>query len=190
MVDHFMNASGQNDKAFIDDNPTLLIQTIKSYLKSNRKLCLFGVSYAILDFAMNHGPIEDHILIIETGGMKGRGKEMVKEELHKQILKGFPNASIHSEYGMTELQSQFYARDGMNFMMPFSAQVHISEINDPFSKRKEGKTGLINIIDLANLDTISFIETQDIGKLDAEGRLQIMGRLDHSDIRGCNLLYV
>ena len=147
---------------------------------------IFGVSYALLDLAAI-GLDLSKALIIETGGMKGRGKEMTKEELQLEIRNGLNVDFVSSEYGMTELLSQSYSKQDGLFEMPNWMNILIRDINDPFSYIEDGKTGGINVIDLANIYSCSFIATQDLGKIEQE-KLKIMGRFDNADIRGCNLL--
>lgn len=155
-------------------------------LKMGKQVIIFGVSYALLDLAEKELDLEKAI-IIETGGMKGRRKEISKNEMHTILRNGFNGAQISSEYGMTELLSQAYSnRDGL-FETHHWMKVLIRQTNDPFSYVKDGKTGGINIIDLANLYSCSFIATQDLGKKQGN-YFEIMGRFDHSDLRGCNLL--
>ena len=157
------------------------------------KVILLGVSYALLDmvekFNLNtYGQNMPQFMVMETGGMKGRRKEMVKEELHNILCKGFGVESIHSEYGMTELLSQAYSKGGGIFSCPPWMQIKIRDVNDPFCLLEEGKSGGINIIDLANIYSCSFIETQDLGKIYENRSFEILGRFDNSDVRGCNLM--
>ncbi len=149
------------------------------------KYILFGVSYALLDLKLNFNGLD--LILIETGGMKGRRKEITREELHQIIKNQTGIEKIWSEYGMTELQSQAYGLDG-HFSFPPWGRVLIREVNDPFSYLNEEKIGGINIIDLANIETCSFIETKDLGKLHENGTFEVLGRFDNSEIRGCNLL--
>jgi hypothetical protein len=127
-------------------------------------------------------------MVFETGGMKGRRKEVTRDELHDQLCKAFSVDQIYSEYGMTELLSQAYLRDDKGFLCPPWMKVIVRDITDPFTKGLLSQTGGINVIDLANWNTISFIETEDLGRVSAEGSFEVMGRLDNSDVRGCNLL--
>jgi hypothetical protein len=147
---------------------------------------LFGVSYALLDFA-DLKPDLQGVTIIETGGMKGRRQEMTKEELHAALCNGFNVSTIASEYGMCELLSQAYSDVAGCFELPNWMRFSLREVNDPFARVASGKTGGVNIIDLANIYSCSFIETQDLGR-NIAGKLKLMGRFDQSDIRGCNLL--
>ena len=161
------------------------VDDIESALKyDNDDIILIGVSYALLDFIKKiNSPT--HAIIIETGGMKGRRKEMIRKELHQYLKKGFKQSYICSEYGMTELFSQAYGKNGI-FTFPNWAKVIIRDINDPFCYI-EGHIGGINIIDLANVDTCAFIETQDLGRSFGY-QFEVLGRIDNSDIRGCSLL--
>jgi phenylacetate-coenzyme A ligase PaaK-like adenylate-forming protein len=165
------------------------LRSLLSLLKQqNQKTVLFGVAYALLDFAELHPPTWNNLYVIETGGMKGRRKEMVRDELHEEIRNNWPVLHLHSEYGMTELMSQAYYDDNKSFVCPPWMQLKIRDTTDPFCYLDVNKTGGINIIDLANLDSCSFIATQDLGKRFNNGRFEVLGRFDHSDIRGCNLL--
>lgn len=150
---------------------------------------LLGVSYALLDLADTYtGPALKHTTIMETGGMKGKRREMVREELHAHLCHKFGTNSIHSEYGMTELMSQAYSKGNGLFHCPPWMQVVITEANDPGSLCPAGKTGRINITDLGNLYSCSFLATDDLGKLHADGSFEVLGRFDFSDTRGCNLM--
>ncbi|MGZ3834129.1 MAG: acyl transferase, partial [Mucilaginibacter sp.] len=149
---------------------------------------LIGVTFALLDF-VEHYPMDfPELIIMETGGMKGRRKEMIREELHHTLCKGFGVDTIHSEYGMTELLSQAYSKGHGIFNCPPWMKVITRDTNDPISPLDNDKTGGINVIDLANINSCSFIATQDLGKVYADGSFEVLGRFDDSDIRGCNLL--
>ena len=156
------------------------------YLKnSNDKKILFGVTFALLDFAESNAHLKNTI-IIETGGMKGKREELTRQQLHQKLSDAF-KCKIHSEYGMTELLSQAYNSDGKNFVSPNWLQILVRDANDPFDIKTSGK-GAINIIDLANLHSCSFIATDDIGFVHKDRSFEVSGRLDNSDLRGCNLL--
>lgn len=155
---------------------------------SGQKTLLLGVTFALLDFAEQFPLDFPELIVMETGGMKGRKKEMVRDEVHQVLKKGFGVRAIHSEYGMTELLSQAYSKGEGIFDSPPWMKVLIRDPNDPLSLTGNGKTGGINVIDLANLDSCAFIATQDLGKTHANGSFEVLGRFDHSDIRGCNLL--
>ena len=149
---------------------------------------LIGVSFALWDLAERFPMDLGNTIIMETGGMKGRRKEITRRELHHIFQKAFKVDTIHSEYGMTELLSQAYSKGAGIFQPSIRMRVLTREITDPFQSLKIGKTGALNIIDLANLDTISFIATDDLGRVYEDGSFEVLGRLDASDLRGCNLL--
>lgn len=158
-------------------------------LKANRKpTLLIGVTFALLDFVEQHQINFPELMVMETGGMKGRRKEMIREELHSLLCNGFGVEAIHSEYGMTELLSQAYSKGEGVFACPPWMRIMIRDTNDPLSLVAENKTGGINVIDLANINSCSFIATQDLGKLSSNGEFEVLGRFDNADIRGCNLL--
>ena len=156
--------------------------------KNEQKTILFGVSFALLDLAEKYEIDLSNVIIMETGGMKGRRKELTREELHKVYKKSFNVSEIHSEYGMTELLSQAYSKGNGIFKTPNWMKIFIRDINDPFSLIENNKTGGINVIDLANIDSCSFIATQDLGKKNNNGEFEVLGRFDDSDLRGCNML--
>ncbi|MCB2219675.1 MAG: acyl transferase [Bacteroidetes bacterium] len=159
------------------------------YLKqSSKKTILLGVSFALLDLAEVKMVNNPELVVMETGGMKGRRKEIVREELHHILKTGFGVETIHSEYGMTEMLTQAYSQGEGRFRMPPWANILIRDTNDPLSLMSHGKTGGINVIDLANLYSCSFIATQDLGKTHPDGSFEVLGRFDTSDIRGCNLM--
>lgn len=149
---------------------------------------LLGVSYALLDVAEKHSPDLSGTVIMETGGMKGKRDEIPKDEFHKLLCKAFSVKEIHSEYGMAELTSQAYSHSTGMFAAPPWMKVVIRDLNDPFEILSAGRTGGINIIDLANISSCAFIQTQDIGVIDEAGDFAVLGRADRSEIRGCNLL--
>lgn len=186
MVDHLIKESGHPLSGFYLFNPKELINVIEKSKKENRQVVLFGVSYALLDFADYNVDLEG-VKVIETGGMKGRRKEMIKDELHEVLKKKFKICAIYSEYGMTELMSQAYTDGTTFFQTPPWMKIRIRDINDPLEFIGENKTGGVNVIDLANLFSCSFIATDDLGSL-SENKFKILGRFDSSDIRGCNLL--
>lgn len=161
---------------------------LKKEENKEKKNLLLGVTYALLDLAEEHKLKLENTIVMETGGMKGKRREMVREELHEALCKGFGVDAIHSEYGMTELLSQAYSKGNGIFNCPPWMQVMIRDTNDPFTFLPENKTGGINVIDLANINSCSFISTQDLGKKYSDGSFEVLGRFDNSDIRGCNLL--
>ena len=188
MVNHLIKCSkNQNSGFYLNDLDTLLIN-IKLAKKQNKKVMLFGVSYALMDLAEQAVDLSD-VYVIETGGMKGRRQEMPKEALHEFLRKGLNLDAIYSEYGMTELLSQAYCKNAQPFTTPPWMKVLIREANDPFTFLSENslKSGGVSVIDLANLYSCAFIHTQDLGRYEGNG-FQLLGRFDHSDIRGCNQL--
>lgn len=187
MVNRLMEASEDTRSSFILSELNKLDELYHSAIKDGKEPVLFGVSYALLDLCELDKKYPK-LKIIETGGMKGRRKELTKQELHDIIREKLDPASVCSEYGMTELLSQAYSRGPVNFESPNWMKVLVREVDDPFAYEAYGKTGGINVIDLANIYSCSFIATQDLGKLYADGTFDILGRFDHSDIRGCNLL--
>ncbi|MGL1885960.1 MAG: acyl transferase [Reichenbachiella sp.] len=188
MVDYFMSQSNSVSGGYYLDDFVKLERDLKSCLGQGKKVFLFGVGYSLLDFSENVIGDLDGLTIIETGGMKGRREEMTKEEFYTFMQRKMGDVSIHSEYGMTELFSQAYSLGGAKYKLPVHMRVKIREVNDPFSEVKIGKTGGINIIDLANVDSCAFIETKDLGRSNEDLTFEILGRIDNSDIRGCNLL--
>lgn len=161
---------------------------LKKLKAENKKIFLLGVTYALLDLAEEHPMQLGDMIVMETGGMKGKRKEMIREELHELLCNGLGVDKIHSEYGMTELLSQAYSRGNGIFRCPPWMKVLIRDTDDPLSVIGTGKTGGINVIDLANLNSCCFIATQDLGKVYDDGSFEVLGRFDNSDIRGCNLM--
>lgn len=188
MVDQLIRDTRNQDSGFYLDNYTDLVSKLKRLDALGKKTILLGVSYALLDLIEQESFDLKHTIIMETGGMKGRRREMVKEELHQVLKKGFGVDHIHSEYGMTELLSQGYSKGNGIFETPPWMKVLIRDATDPLSLVPAGQTGGINVIDLFNVHSCAFIATQDLGKIKGENTFEIMGRFDHSDIRGCNLL--
>ncbi len=186
MVDHLIRATKHPLSGFLLNSLDEIQRRYKLAIESNKEVVIFGVSYALLDLAEQNVDLSK-ARIIETGGMKGRRKELTKEELHEELKKGLNVPFISSEYGMTELLSQGYSNANGLFEHPSWMKILIREMNDPFSYVEHGKTGGINVIDLANINSCSFIATQDLGKLE-DGKFKIMGRFDNADLRGCNLL--
>lgn len=186
MVDELIQQTESNLSGFFLNEFDEIIQRYEQAISQGKKVVLFGVAYSLLDFCAI-SPNLSEATIIETGGMKGRRKELTKEELHTELKKGLNCLNISSEYGMTELLSQGYSIENGIFQTPPWMKVLLRQVNDPFSKIDQKKSGGINIIDLANLYSCSFIETQDLGKIHQNG-FEIIGRFDHSDLRGCNLL--
>ncbi|HLN20282.1 MAG TPA: hypothetical protein VK213_04280 [Bacteroidales bacterium] len=189
MVDKLINLTKSELSGFYRDDKPELISTLKKGLLSGKKLLLIGVSFALLDLADQYPADLSGVTIMETGGMKGRRKEVTRDELHN-ILKSRLNVdAIHSEYGMTELLSQAYSKHDGIFHCPPWMKILLRDPQDPLSVISEpGRTGGINIIDLANVNSCSFISTGDLGRLHKDGGFEVLGRFDNSDIRGCNLL--
>ncbi|MEM6298317.1 MAG: acyl transferase [Bacteroidota bacterium] len=186
MVEHFIQYSGAYSDFYLNDF-SALHQKIEQLKSSDKKILLWGVTYALLDFAEEYpATLPETAIIMETGGMKGRKKELPREAVHQELQKAFDVPTIHSEYGMTELLSQAYAPQKGIFHTPPWMQVRLRDLNDPFSEVTT--TGGVDIIDLANIDSCCFIQTQDIGRYTEDGGFEILGRYDHSDVRGCNLL--
>lgn len=191
MMHDLIKKSENKYSGFYLNNYEELVTVLKLLMGLKQKILLLGVSFALLDLAENFPMHLQHTIVMETGGMKGRKKEIVREELHEILCKNFGIDTIHSEYGMTELLSQAYSRGKGIFRCPPWMKILIRDINDPFavSNSHSTKTGGINIIDLANIYSCAFIATQDVGKLHEDGSFEVLGRFDNSDVRGCNLLY-
>lgn len=188
MMQTLMDASPHHEHGFFLDDLDTLQQRILSLEKARQKTLLIGVTFALLDFAA-YSPLPLRcVQIMETGGMKGRRREMIREEVHRQLKDAFGVSQIHSEYGMTELLSQAYAPANGLFAPPPWMIVSLRDPYDPFQSLPTGQTGAINIIDLANIHSCAFLATSDIGRLYPEGTFEVLGRLDDSMIRGCNLM--
>lgn len=186
MVDKLIDGTKNPLSGYYLESPESLLNAISEGRKTGKKLVLFGVSYALLDLAAVKPDLHD-LTVIETGGMKGKRKEMTKEEMHAELIAGFGCEYIASEYGMCELLSQAYSDKNGLFELPSWMKISLREVNDPFELLGLDKTGGVNVMDLANIYSCAFIETQDLGRME-QGKLRLMGRFDHSDIRGCNLL--
>lgn len=187
MVDKLIKKSGKAESKFYLDDKEQLVKTINTLESAGRPGLLIGVSYALLDLIEAHSFNLDHIAIMETGGMKGRRKEIIREELHRHLKSGFGVEHIYSEYGMTELLSQAYSPGEGIFNCPPWMKVLTRDTEDALSY-VQNTTGGVNIIDLANKHSCSFIATQDLGRVYGDGSFEILGRFDNSDIRGCNLM--
>ena len=188
MVDYLIKASGNEHSGFYLDNHFALSEKIKQLEQQGQKTLLIGVSFGLLDLLENYTFNLSHTLVMETGGMKGKRKELVREELHQVLKQGFGVSHIHSEYGMTELLSQAYSKgDGLFFSPPWM-KIVARDPEDPFAILPPNKTGGLSIIDLANKNSCPFIATQDLGKVREDGSFTVAGRFDNSDIRGCNLM--
>ena len=217
MVEHFIKKSGNLNSGFYLDDYEALAKALEGRGRQetgeteNRKsktehrtsnILLIGVTFGLLDFAESNIDLSflqntDNLIVMETGGMKGRRKELLREEVHEILTKAFHVKSIHSEYGMTELLSQGYSKGEGVFELPVSMKIMLRDVNDPFHYITNSRSGGINIIDLANVDSCCFVETKDLGSWIIEDREQssddnkkfrILGRFDNSDIRGCNLM--
>ena len=186
MMDHFIRASGSRHSGFYLYNVEQLIKDLNA-IDDERNIVLWGVSYALLDLAEQH-PMNLKAMLFETGGMKGRRKELTRDDLHQTLTRAFGVKTIHSEYGMTELMSQAYTRGGTRFICPPWMRIVGRDLTDPLTKGLLSETSGINVVDLANLHSVAFIETQDLGKVFGDGTFEILGRTDNSDVRGCNLL--
>lgn len=188
MVDDLIKRSKYPQSDYFLYNHEDLFKQLNTLHEKNIPTILFGVTYALLDFIESYPIHFPNLIVMETGGMKGQRREMIREELHEKLCKGFGVDEIHSEYGMTELLSQAYSKGNGKFDCPPWMKVMIRELNDPFSFLGNDQTGGINVIDLANINSCSFISTQDLGKTSIDQYFEVLGRFDQSDIRGCNLL--
>jgi hypothetical protein len=188
MMDHFIKVSGSPASGFYLHDTAKLLHDVAHLRSSTKKTVLWGVTFALLDIAERYHPDLSHCLVFETGGMKGRRHEMTRYELHESLGKAFKSERVYSEYGMTELLSQAYSRGENAFFCPPWMKIVGRDITDPLQKGLLNETAGINVIDFANRETIAFVETDDLGKVFPDGSFEIMGRIDNSDIRGCNLL--
>jgi phenylacetate-coenzyme A ligase PaaK-like adenylate-forming protein len=189
MADNLIRISKVPNSGFYKNNTNELIKIIENSRKKKQKILLLGVSFALLDMAESQAPDLSGVIVMETGGMKGRRKELTRTELHSILKEKLNVTEIHSEYGMTELLSQAYSKgDGVFFCPPWM-KIVIRDPQDPLAHYTvPDQTGGINIIDLANINSCSFISTGDLGKVQEDGGFEVLGRFDNSDIRGCNLL--
>ncbi|MEL1241169.1 LuxE/PaaK family acyltransferase [Flavobacterium flavipallidum] len=190
MVEDLIKLSNNPESGFYLHNHDDLIKKLMELDESGQNVILIGVTYALLDLIEKQKFQLQNTIIMETGGMKGKRKEMIREELHEQLCAGFGVSSIHSEYGMTELLSQAYSLGDGIFECPAWMNILIRDTEDALSYVSQGKTGGINVIDLANINSCSFIATQDLGKKYPNNSFEVLGRFDNSDIRGCNLMVV
>ena len=188
MADYLIKRSHHSASGFYLYNHDELYQNLIEIIDKNQKAVLLGVSFGLLDFAEKFSLPANQIIVMETGGMKGRRKELTRDEMHGFLTQQLGVQTIHSEYGMTELLSQAYSKGEGKYQTPPWMKILIRDTYDPFSYLPQGQTGGVNIIDLANLYSCSFIETKDLGKLAKDGSFEILGRFDQSDIRGCNLM--
>ncbi|WKK67624.1 acyl transferase [Lutimonas zeaxanthinifaciens] len=190
MVNQLILSSQSSYSGFYLDQMDELSELLIKLNTNGEKVILIGVTYALLDLIEHRQFKLKNTIVMETGGMKGKRKEIVRNELHKTLCKGFGVNKIHSEYGMTELLSQAYSKGDGLFKTPPWMKILIRDTEDPMTLLQQGRTGGVNIIDLANVNSISFIATQDLGREIGPGQFEILGRFDHSDIRGCNLMVV
>jgi phenylacetate-coenzyme A ligase PaaK-like adenylate-forming protein len=188
MAQDLITQSGNPNSGFFLYNHEELYNVLQTQKQADKPTLLIGVTFALLDFIDSYQIDFPDLIVMETGGMKGRRKEMIREELHNALCSGFGVSAIHSEYGMTELLSQAYSKGEGIFNCPPWMKIITRDTNDPFTLVSAGKTGGVNIIDLANINSCSFIATQDLGKVYEDGSFEVLGRFDNSDIRGCNLL--
>ncbi len=188
MVNRFITETQSPYSGFyLNDRKELLLQ-IEQAKKTTKKVILLGVSFALLDLAEEGETDLSSCLVMETGGMKGRRQEITREELHHFLSARFNVSDVHSEYGMTELFSQAYAKSQGYFKTPAGMKVLVRGVDDPFEYLGFGQTGGVNVIDLSNIYTCAFVETQDLGRIRQDGSFEVLGRMDNSDARGCNLL--
>ena len=187
MADDMIRRSKHPESGFFLHDLERLAEVLQQCRANGTPTLLLGVSFALLDLAERFPADLSGITVMETGGMKGRRKELTRQELHETLRQAFRLDAIHSEYGMTELFSQAYSTGG-RFVPAGTMRVVVTEANDPFALAPEGRTGVLNIVDLANLDTCSFIATEDLGKVYADGSFEVLGRLDVAEMRGCNLM--
>jgi hypothetical protein len=190
MADDLIKQSAHPDSGFYLYNFSQLAEKLRTLEASGQKTLLLGVTFALLDFAESFPLSLQHTVIMETGGMKGRKREMIREEVHEVLTQAFGVAQIHSEYGMTELLSQAYSKGNGLFECPPWMKILLREEDDPLQVQANQARGVINVIDLANIYSCSFIATDDAGKLYPDGTFEVLGRVDNSDIRGCSLMAV
>lgn len=190
MVDDLIRKSKNEESGFYLNNLDEIAQKLLVLSQKKQKTLLIGVTYALLDLIEKQQFELENTIVMETGGMKGRRKEIIRSELHQLLSEGFGVDKIHSEYGMTELLSQAYSHGNGIFDCPPWMKILTRDTEDALTILESQKTGGLNVIDLANYNSCSFIATQDLGKVYADGKIEILGRFDHSDIRGCNLMVV
>jgi phenylacetate-coenzyme A ligase PaaK-like adenylate-forming protein len=188
MITHFIEETKSDESGFFLREYDLLLQKVQHLRNSGRRTIIWGVSFALLELAESCAEDLSDCLIFETGGMKGRRKEITRREMHEFLSARIGAQEVYSEYGMTELMSQAYTRGGMAFTPSKAMRVVGRDLTDPFQRGILNETAGINVIDLANVHSISFIETEDLGKIYQDGTFEILGRIDNSDVRGCNLM--
>ncbi len=189
MAKTMMEQSGQTENGFYINEWEQLSEVLSQLERNKQKVLLLGVTFALLDFAAAFPMPLASTIVMETGGMKGRREELTRAEVHGILKKQWQLKEVHSEYGMTELLSQAYATAGGIFKCTHTMRVFARDINDPLEVMEQG-TGGINIIDLANINSCAFIATEDIGTIAADGSFEVLGRMDHSALRGCSLMVV
>ncbi|MEM7380391.1 MAG: acyl transferase [Bacteroidota bacterium] len=188
MVNDLINQSQFRESGFYLKNIGELEEQLLKNEAEKIPTLLLGVSFALLDMAEALSLKLEYTMVMETGGMKGRRKELIRQELHHLLMEGFGVSEIHSEYGMTVLLSQAFSRGNGKFQTPPWMQLSVRDPEDPLTTNRIGQSGGINVIDLANINSCSFIATQDLGKIYEDGSFEVLGRFDHSDVRGCNLM--
>ncbi len=189
MADYFIQQSQSVESGFFLHIRHELVAKLQKLRNSDRKTLLIGVTFALLDLAEQFPGLDlSHVTIMETGGMKGRRQELLREEVHQLLTRSFGVKSVHSEYGMTELLSQAYSSGEGIFGLPPTMKILLRDVNDPFCINNSLRSGGINVIDLANVDSCAFIETQDLGAITGPDTFRVLGRFDNSDVRGCNLM--
>jgi hypothetical protein len=188
MSQHFIKESNDPDSGFFLNDLKRLSVLLERKQAESKPCLLLGVSFALWDLAEQFPMDLSQIVIMETGGMKGKRKEILRQDLHHIFNQAFGTSMIHSEYGMTELFSQAYSKGNGLFKPAASMRVFARQLQDPFSYVAEGKTGGLNIVDLANLDSCPFIESQDLGRVSSDHTFEVLGRFDQSELRGCNLM--
>ncbi|MBT1695840.1 acyl transferase [Fulvivirgaceae bacterium PWU4] len=188
MIDFFIRQSGSPHSGFYLNNIPELLSDLEKLKNTGRKTILWGVTFALLDLAETIRPDLSHCIVFETGGMKGRRKEITRQELHEVLKQGLNVPKVYSEYGMTELLSQSYSKGHDRFYCSPWKKIIGRDLSDPLEKGLQNETAGINVVDLANWHSVAFIETEDLGKVSDDGSFEVLGRMDNSDIRGCNLL--
>ena len=186
MCEKFIRLSEKKESGFYLNEHAQLFEVLQSLERKKQKTLLIGVSFGLLDFVEKYPLKLEHTLVMETGGMKGRRKEIIREKLHQILNQGFGLKKVHSEYGMTELLSQAYSKGNGLFTCPPWMKVSCRDVNDPLSGNK--KSGGLNIVDLANVHSCSFVASQDLGKIHSNNSFEVLGRFDASNVRGCNLM--
>lgn len=188
MAEHFIAQSRYSESGFFLNDYRTLLDRLAACQRAGIPTVLLGVSFALWELAERFAPDLSGVVVMETGGMKGRRREVTRAELHQILRRAFRVEQIHSEYGATELFSQSYSRGGGVFRPSPTLRVYTREVTDPLRLRHDARTGALNLIDLANVDTVSFLATDDLGRVFDDGCFEVLGRMDASDVRGCNLL--